>query len=122
MSSRDRRQLKAAIEQHRAPPEAPSVPIEVPDDTSMARLEGAGMLLAERSGHNRSDGHSLTVEFVAMRLHEAMIRKEGRLAFEPGVVLDCISSARLMLKETRMAETRRSGQTWSDKVNSWLRS
>ncbi|WP_407572116.1 hypothetical protein [Deinococcus altitudinis] len=67
----------------------------------MAKLEGAGMLFAERPDRNRSDGRSLTVEFVAMRLHEAMIRKEGRSALESGVVLDCISSARLMLKETR---------------------
>lgn len=101
MSSRDRRQLKVSIEQHRTPPEAPTVPIEVPDDTSMTRLENAGMLFAERSERNRSDGRSLTVEFVAMRLHEAMIRKESRSALEPGVVLDCVSSARLMLKETR---------------------
>ena len=101
MSSRDRRQLKASIEQHRPPPEAPTGQLEVPDDTSMTRLEGAGLLFAEPSGRNRSDGRSLTVEFVAMRLHEAIIRKEGRSALEAGVVLDCVSSARLLLKETR---------------------
>ena len=50
MSSRDRRQLKAHVEQHRTLPEAPTVAVEVPDDTSMARLEGAGLLFAERSG------------------------------------------------------------------------
>ena len=102
MSSRDRRQLKARIEQHRTPPEAPTVPIELPDDTPMDSLEQAGLLYAESPDRTRPGGRLLTtVEFVALRLHEAMVRKEGRSALEPGVVLDCISSARLMLKETR---------------------
>jgi hypothetical protein len=101
MSSRDRRQLKAAIEQHRPQPKAPTVPAELPDDAPMVRLESAGLLFAGSPAPDRPEVRPLTVEFVAMRLHEAMIRKEGRSALEPDVVLRCVKSARLMLRETR---------------------
>jgi hypothetical protein len=67
----------------------------------MGRLESAGLLFAGSPAPERPDVRPLTVKFVAMRLHEAMIRKEGRSAFDPGVVLRYVKSARLTLQETR---------------------
>ena len=101
MSSRDRRQLKARIEQHRAPPEAPTVPAEIPNDASMARLESAGLLFSGTAAHDRQEARPLTVEFVAMRLLEATIRKEGRNALDAVVTQNCVNAALKMLREAR---------------------
>jgi hypothetical protein len=102
MRNRDCRQLKARIRQHRTQPEAPTVPAEIRNDTSMGRLESAGLLFAGSPAPERPDVRPLTVEFVAMRLQKAMIQKEGWSAFDPGVVHRCVKSARLTLQETRI--------------------
>ena len=109
MSSRDRRQLKACIEQHRARPQvespAPPVPVATPEHVWQSRRNSRHESRQEsrRAFRQISDGRPLAVEYVALRLQEAVIRRESRDALDPGVTIDCVHQARLLLAEAHGA-------------------
>jgi len=55
---------------------------------------------AERATAPSTDVRPLTVEFVALRLLEAIIRKEGRTALCNEAALDCAATAKNLLRAT----------------------
>ena len=107
MSGRDRRRLKSRIEQHRSQPPveppAPPAPVATPEPVwpSRRRPRHEPREESRRAFQQISDGRPLTVEYVALRLHEAVIRREGRDALDPGVAIDCVHQANLLLSEAR---------------------
>lgn len=103
MTGRSRRQARQQVADHqRANPPAPK-----PVNNRVWEQLGENMLPFHPEGKATTpvavhpDSRPLSVEFAALRLLEAMVRKEGRAALCAGAALDCADTARTLLKAAR---------------------
>lgn len=89
MTGRDRRQTRKLVTDRKA-----TQPVPVKPKTN--RIWDTPTL--ERAAAPASDNRSLTVEFTALRLLEALIRKEGGIVLQSAfAVQDCVSAAKQLI-------------------------
>jgi len=90
MTGRDRRQTRKLVTDRKS-----TQPAAVKPRTN--RIWDTPTL--ERAAVPAADTRALTVEYTALRLLEALIRKDGRMALMS--VDDCTSAAKQLLREAR---------------------
>ena len=106
MSQRDRRELNARIEAHRPKALPPDLGEKI-DEAIRDQLRATAPRARPRERDlklsdivdPKPEVRPLTVEYVALRYQETLLRRDGRRALEPGVARECVDNAREMLRE-----------------------